>query len=363
MAVTTNRTIRFGLIGCGVNGTRQHSRLLQEIPGAALVAVCDNVEEKAKKLGELRGVPYYTNMREMLQRDDIDAVTVSLPSGLHADAAIACAEAGKHALVEKPMDVTLAKADRMIAAFRQAGRKLSIISQHRFDPATVQLKQWIDEGKLGNIIIGTAAINWFRTQEYYDGGAWRGTWEYDGGGALMNQSIHTIDLLQYLCGPVESVFAHCVTMGHERIEVEDAAVATVKFRNGAIGTIVGTTCAYPGVGSRLEVFGQFGTAIIERGKLVYSAFREDGERNEDIKSKIYVRSEADYRSEDGGAAQPDAIEMSAHRKQIEDMIAAVRDDREPFITGEEGRRPLEIILAVYRSAETGLPVSLPLATG
>ncbi|MCC2686245.1 MAG: oxidoreductase [Paenibacillaceae bacterium] len=352
------RKIRFGLIGCGVNGTKQHSRLLADMPDAELVAVCDNVESKAKKLGELRGVPYYTDHRELLKRDDIDVVTISLPSGLHAEYAIACAEAGKHAIVEKPMDITLEKADRLISTFRKAGLKLTVISQHRFDPATVQVKKDIAAGKFGRLILGTAAINWYRSQAYYDSGDWRGTWAFDGGGALMNQSIHTIDLLQYFFGKVDSIYAHCVTMGHQ-IEVEDAAVATVRFESGAIGTIVGTTCAYPGVGSRLEIFGEKGTAIIERGGLAFSAFREEGETDEQTKQKTYRRSAANY-DEDGGASQPDAIEMSAHRLQIEDMIAAIREDRDPLVTGEEGRLPLEIILAIYCSAKTGQPVKLPL---
>lgn len=356
MAVTP---VRFGLIGCGVNGTKQHAVILQDMPGAVLVAVCDESEEKARQLGELCGVPYYTRVEDLLAREDIEAVTVSVPSGLHAKIAIAAAHAGKHAIVEKPIEVTLERADRMIAAFRENGRKLSIISQHRFDDAAIQVKRDLDEGKFGKLVLGTAAVNWYRSQEYYDSGRWRGTWSLDGGGALMNQSIHTIDLLQWFFGPVDRVYAHCITAAHERIEVEDAAVATVSFRSGAIGTIVGTTCAYPGIGSRLEIVGANGTAVIERGKLVFRAFRDEAEPQGDR----YAYSALSREKAEGGAGKEKEKPLTAHRRQVEDMIAAIRDDREPLVNGEEGRRPLEIILAVYESARTGLPVSLPPASG
>ncbi|MFD0677427.1 MULTISPECIES: Gfo/Idh/MocA family protein [unclassified Paenibacillus] len=342
--------IRFGLIGCGINGLRQHAELLSEIPGVQLVAVCDEVEEKAKAAAAQYQTDYYTHYEDMLNRSDIDVITISLPSGLHADVAVACAKAGKHALVEKPMDITLVNADRMIAAFRSAGKKLSIISQHRFDPAIVWVKEKLAAGKFGRLILGTAAVNWYRTQEYYDSGEWRGTWALDGGGALMNQSIHTIDLLQHLFGPVEEIHAYTDLLGHERIEVEDVAVATLRFRSGAIGTIVGTTCAYPGLKTRLEIFGKNGTAIIEKDKLVYSSFRDEAEA---------VSSE-DAGGETEGASKPEAISVKAHRLQIEDMADAVRNDRDPAITGEEGRKALEIILAIYRSAQEGKPIKLPL---
>ncbi len=352
------KKLRFAIIGCGVIG-KHHAQILSEIPDAELAAVADEAADRAKSLAEKYGIDYYTDYKEMLARDDIDIVNVCTPSGMHADNAIDIAKAGKHAIVEKPMDIVLEKADRMIAAFREAGKKLTVISQHRFDPATVQVKKDLEAGKFGKLILGTAAINWYRSQAYYDSGDWRGTWALDGGGVLMNQSIHTIDLLQYFMGPVESIYAHCATLGHERIEVEDVAVATLKFRNGALGTIVGTTCAYPGLTTRLEIFGENGSAVIDADKLVFHQFKEESDED-----NLYgVKKKAGGPAGEGegtGAADPAAISANSHRLQFEDMIAAVREDREPLVNGEEGRPPLEIILAIYQSARTGQPVKLPL---
>jgi predicted dehydrogenase len=348
------KPLRFGVIGCGVIG-KLHIHLINEIPDAELAAVSDSVPERAKQFGEAHGVDSYEDYREMLKRDDIDVVTVCTPSGMHGDQAIACAEAGKHCIVEKPMDITLEKADKMIAAFRRAGKKLTVISQHRFDPATVKVKKDLEAGKFGKLILGTAAINWYRTQGYYDSGDWRGTWALDGGGVLMNQSIHTIDLLQYFMGPVDTIYAHCATLGHERIEVEDVAVATVKFKSGALGTIVGTTCAYPGLSARIELFGEKGTAIIDADKLVFNQYKDAADEG-----GFYGAEKKDASGDSDGSADPGAIGVNSHRLQIEDMIAAIREDREPMIPGEAGRPPLEIILAIYKSSQTGQPVKLPL---
>lgn len=355
---TQNKELRFALIGCGsISAT--HAEQIQAIPNARLVAVADIEEDRAKTLASKYNTDFYTDYQEMLQRDDIDIVNLLTPSGMHADMAIDAAKAGKHIITEKPMDISMDKAKAMIKAARDVGVKLSVISQHRFDTATIQVKKEVDAGNFGSMILGECAVNWYRTQEYYDSGEWRGTWALDGGGALMNQSIHTIDLLQYLMGPVESVYARTATLAHERMEVEDVAVATVSFKNGALGTIVGTTSAFPGLSCRLEVFGTKGSAVIENDRLTHHF-----QKTQDSKGEWYGGGKVENLAKTGltdsgtGASDPTAIFGGAHRIQIEDMMQAVIEDREPLVNGEEGLKPLEIILAIYESARTGKSVTL-----
>ncbi|UOF89490.1 Gfo/Idh/MocA family oxidoreductase [Fodinisporobacter ferrooxydans] len=346
----------FAIVGAGVIG-KAHAATLQHIEQAKLVAVCDVIPDRAREIAKTYHCDWYTDLQEMLVNPAIDIVNVCTPSGMHGRHAIAAARAGKHVIAEKPMDVTLDMAHEMIEECKKANVKLAVISQHRFDPATVQVKQEIENGRFGKLLMGTGAINWYRSQAYYDSGDWRGTWELDGGGALMNQGIHTIDVLQYLMGPVASVYAHCETLGHERIEVEDAAVATVRFRNGAIGTIVGTTCAYPGLTTRIEVFGKDGSAVIDNDALVHAVFRDEAGEVGNYGGKVAAEKS---KKDETGAADPAAISHKGHLAQIQDMIDALDENREPQVNGEEAIRPLEIILAIYESARTGELVKLPL---
>ncbi len=339
--------IRFALVGCGVIAP-VHARSIDELPDAKLVAVCDILPEKARRLAEFYPSDVYTDYCEMVRRDDIDVVVVLTPSGLHAEVGIAAAEAGKHVIVEKPMDVTLAKADALIAACQRAGVKLTSISQHRFDPPVVALKQAIADGHLGQLNFGGSHTKWYRSQEYYDSGSWRGTWALDGGGALINQSIHYVDLLQHMMGPVEELHAYCSGRAHERIEVEDIAVASVKFRSGAIGLLEGSTAAYPGFCARLDIYGTHGSVIIENDQIVEWQMRDQMPCPVQPEPTGFI----------GGTSSKDIWHLS-HKRQIADMIAAIREDREPFVNGAEGRKPLEIVLAVYESARTGKPVRLP----
>lgn len=338
------KEIGFGIVGCGVIAPT-HAKALQQIEGAKLVAACDIVPEKAEAFAKEYGCDAYTDLTEMLKREDLDAVCVTTPSGLHAEIGIQVAKAGKHVMVEKPIDVTLEKADALIRAAREAGVKLGVISQHRFDDAMIKLKKAVDEGKLGQLNFGGSHTKWYRSQEYYDSGDWRGTWELDGGGAIMNQSVHYVDLLQYIMGPVEEIFAYCATRDHVRIEVEDIAVATVKFRSGALGIIEGNTAAYPGFYTRLDIYGSDGSVIIQADQIVEWKLR--GEENAD--------TGAAKEAEGAASAQ---IGHSSHQRQLEDFVAAIREDREPLVNGEEGRKPLEIIIALYESARTGKPVKL-----
>jgi len=335
------RPLRFGIVGCGVIGPT-HAHCIQELPGAELTAVCDIVPERAGRLAQQYGCEAYTDTASMLQRPDLDIVCVCTPSGLHAEMGIAAARLGKHVIVEKPIDVSLAKADALITACREVGVKLCTISQHRFDPAVVELKSAIDSGKLGRLVFAGAYTQWYRAQAYYDSGDWRGTWEIEGGGALINQSIHYIDLMQYLAGPVESLQGYTACLAHKKIAVEDTAVAAVRFRSGALGVIEGMTSAYPGFCARLEIFGTQGGVVIEDDRVKEWRLR-DGEG---------YSGSLEAGSSIAGSSSLD-IWHHGHRSQIADMLEAVRSDRLPLVDGNEGRKPLEIVLAVYAAARSG----------
>jgi len=309
--------------------------------------VCDILPEKALALAKAYPSEMYTDAAEMLRSTDIDVVLVLTPSGLHAEIGIEAARVGKHVLVEKPMDISLANADALLEAGKAAGVKLGVISQHRFDPAVAALKNAADAGRLGQLNFGAAHTKWYRSQEYYDSGDWRGTWAMDGGGALMNQSIHYVDLLQYIVGPVEEISAYTATRAHARIEVEDLAVAAVKFRSGALGLLEGSTSAYPGYCARLDVYGSEGSVIIENEQIIAWNFRSGETCPVAPHATGFI----------GGTSSKD-IWHHAHRAQTADFIAAVREDRTPMVDGAEGRKALEIVLGVYESARTRKPVCL-----
>ena len=274
MTTLTSAPIRFAIIGCGTIAPT-HAGAIRAIEqatggsGATLIAVCDPVAERAASLAETFRIPkVYREEAHILADPDIDAICLCTPSGLHMTQAIQAMKAGKHVLSEKPMDVSVDACNRAITVADATGKTLAIVSQHRFDPATRVVKDAIDSGILGKIVLASAAVPWFRTQAYYDSGDWRGTWGMDGGGATMNQGVHTVDVLLYLAGDVSTVSAfYSVAAAHERIEVEDVAAASLRFENGAIGTLYATTAAYDGYPARIEIFGTEGTAIIEGDQL------------------------------------------------------------------------------------------------
>lgn len=332
----------------GLGRGRAHIAALLRAEGAELLAVCDKNKEVAESIAAQHGCDAYTELDDLLKREDIDLVHVCTPSGLHTDMLLRIAEAGKHAITEKPLDITLARIDKAIEAFAARGLQLGCIFQVRLAPAIQEMKKAIDAGRLGKLVLGNAHVKWFRTQEYYDqNGGWRGTWEWDGGGSLMNQAVHTIDLLQWMMGPVESVVGHTQVRAH-RIETEDLGAAIVKFANGAVGTIVGTTAAYPGFGTNLEIFGSDGGFTMKDSLL--TSWKVRGER--------MAEEEADMLNRFGyGKAAPPA---DTTFEQIQDMVEAVRHNRPPLITGREGRDAVEIVLAIYESARTGKEIRLPL---
>jgi UDP-N-acetyl-2-amino-2-deoxyglucuronate dehydrogenase len=345
----------FAIVGTGLISTT-HYEQISAIEGAKVIAVYSRNEEKAKTLAEKAGADWYTDYQEMLKRKEIDIVSIITPSGTHADMAIEAARAGKHVIVEKPMDISLEKAQQMIDACREHHVKLSVISQHRFDASTVRIKEDIDSGHFGKMVLGQASVNWYRPQSYFDTSKWRGTMEMDGGGVLINQAIHTIDIFQYFMGEVESVYAHTAILAHEGIEVEDVAVATVKFKNCGLGTIVATTAAYPGLSAHLEIIGTNGTAVIENDQLMKHYLRNPVNETEAFNlASVQNHYGGDN---DHASVNPAALDGESHRLQFIDMINAIQEDREPHVNGEEGLKPLKIILAIYESARTGQPVLL-----
>jgi UDP-N-acetyl-2-amino-2-deoxyglucuronate dehydrogenase len=342
----------FGIIGCGMIA-HFHARAIADIQGAELVACYNRTADKAETLAAQYGGVAYTSLEEMLKHPGLDVVTICTPSGAHEQPCVAAAAAGKHVIVEKPLEVTLDKCDRMIEACDRAGVQLATIFPSRFHQSSQLMKQAVDQGRFGRLALGDAFVKWYRTQEYYDSGAWRGTWELDGGGALMNQAIHSVDLLLWLMGPVEEVSAHTATLAHERIEVEDVATASLRFANGALGVIEATTAGYPGSLKKIELTGSKGTAILEEEDIIKWEFAESYAEDERLRSEMLGKTKTG-----GGAADPAAIGHHAHTALFRDFLEAVDLGRSPAIDGREGRRSVELILAIYESARLGRPVKL-----
>ncbi|MCU0962288.1 MAG: Gfo/Idh/MocA family oxidoreductase [Pirellulaceae bacterium] len=347
-------TIGFGLIGCGMIANF-HARAIQDLRGAAVVACYDTIAASADRLAQAVGCRAYHDLAAMLADPRVDVVTVGTPSGAHLEPALAAAEAGKHVIVEKPLEITLERCDRLIEACAQAGVVLSTIFPSRFHQSAQLLKQAVDAGRFGLLTVGDAYVKWYRTQQYYDSGAWRGTWKLDGGGALMNQAIHSVDLLAWLMGPVQDVSARWATLAHERIEVEDVAVATLRFANGALGVIEATTAAYPGALKRIELHGTEGSAVLQEEDITTWSFARRRRGDDAVLEKLAGKTKTG-----GGAADPAAIGHHGHTAQFRDVLRAIKTGGKPLIDGHEGRRSVEIILAIYKAAETGRTVTLPL---
>ncbi len=350
--------VGFGIVGCG-NIAPIHAESIRDIPGARLVAVSDVVEQNARSLAERYSAEAYTDFQRLLERDDIQAVSLCVPSGMRAEMAEACAAAGKHILCEKPLEITTERVDRILRAASEHGVKLGCIFQYRFAEGPALVRKAVDEGRFGRMVLGDAYIKWYRSEEYYRSGKWRGTRRLDGGGALMNQGIHQIDLLLWFMGPVKEVVAKTAAVAHEGLEVEDLACALLTFENGAMGVIEGSTACWPGHPARVELHGSQGSAVIEDGALQFWRFREETPEDERIRTAL-----AGVSATGSGAADPLAnLKSEGHRRQIEDFVQAILEDRSPAISGDEGRRAVELIQAIYRSAETGQAVSLSPASG
>jgi len=343
----------FGIIGLGLIADF-HAKAIQAISGSkgTLVACCSRSQEKAKVFADKYNCRGYADLRSFLAHPGLDIVSICSPSGAHLDTAVAAAEAGKHVIVEKPLEITPERCDRIIEACDRAKVSLGGIFQSRFSEVAGLVKSTLEQGRFGTLVLGDAYVKWFRSQEYYDGG-WHGTRALDGGGALINQSIHAIDLLQWFMGPVESVQAYTGTIGHERIEVEDNGVAALRFRNGAFGVIEGSTAVYPGFLKRIEISGTKGSMVLEEETLKTWEFAESAPGDEEIRKKHGAGAESG-----GGASDPAAISFQGHRRQFEEFTTALDEGRPPLVDGPEAKKAVEIIQAIYTSAKKSKPVQL-----
>jgi UDP-N-acetyl-2-amino-2-deoxyglucuronate dehydrogenase len=352
-----NKPLRFGILGCGAIGPT-HAGAIRQL-GLPITAVADPVSSRAQDLAarfDVRSV--YSTVDRLVADPDVDVVCVCTPSGMHADHAVAAMNAGKHVIVEKPMEISLHACDRIIDTQARTARLLTVISQHRFDQATQLARKLITDGRLGSLVLATADVKWFRTQSYYDSGDWRGTWHLDGGGALMNQGVHTVDLLQWLVGGVASVRALTRTRAHTRIEVEDVAALLLEFNNGAVGTLTATTAAFDGYPVRIEIFGTEGSILLE-GDAVKRILLKDGTTFDAASAASHA-----LRVAQGGTAsvKDEALDRptaafgaqwgDAHRAQIQDFVNAIHSRSSPLIDAHAGREPVRIILDAYASARS-----------
>ena len=338
--------MKIGIVGGG-NISDTHARAARAIPGVEVVAFYGRNRERTSKLAAQYGGAVYDDFDRFLSHRPMDVVAIGSPSGLHAEQGIAAARRGLHVLTEKPIDVNTAKADALIAAADAAGVKLGVFFQDRLHPAIVEIKRMITEGALGTPVMISGRVKWHRPPEYYAASRWRGTLALDGGGALINQAIHTVDLLLWFFGPVARVHGATATRVH-KIEAEDTAAAVLEFSNGAIGTIEATTSVYPGYARRVEVTGAEGTLVLEHDRLVSVELRSAPARASTAQGGDTTQS----------AVTAVVSDASAHQRVIEDFIKAIETNTTPSCDGREGRKSVALVQAIYESARTDKPVAL-----
>jgi predicted dehydrogenase len=363
---TADDRVRLALIGAGVIG-KVHGTVLSRLRDRIdLVAVVDVNLDRAQALCDEHGGKAFASFEDALRAVDFDVVTVCTPTGRHAELAIPALDAGKHVIIEKPAETTVERTDQIIAAQERAGTLVTVISQHRFDPATEVAVDAIRRGELGRLTSGIASIDWWRGQTYYDSGDWRGTWELDGGGALMNQGVHTVDLLVATMGRPVEVFAYTGTLAHQRIEVEDVAVGVVRFESGALGVLHATTAAYPGLSARVQVHGDRGSVVIDNDHLTFIHLTTDdggaaeiayGDPNQAI-NQIANYPEASGAAASAAGSDPGALNIDAHTRQYENFLDALAGHDQVRVDLHTNREAIAIITGVYESARTGRPVTL-----
>lgn len=351
MGTAKNDVLGWGLIGSG-GISSAHAKAIQQVEGVKLVACCDVIVERAESRAREFGdadTAVYADLEKLLADPNVDVVSICTPSGMHAENGIMAAQAGKHILSEKPLDVTLEKIDAFNAAAEEHGVKLAGVFQRRTFPSTHKVREAVRSGKLGKLVLGDAYQKWYRSHEYYASGDWRATWELDGGGALMNQGVHMIDLLLHLMGDVRRLNARCRTLVRN-LAVEDTAVASLEFVHGALGVIEGTTSVTPGMGSKIEISGDQGSIVLEGDTI--STWDVPGE-------------EVDTEEVEDSSLSSDplaGLSETGHVRHVSDLADAIRNDREPEIPGRETRRAVEVIKAIYLSSRRGgATVELPLS--
>ena len=341
-------TIHVGLIGGG-NITETHARATRAVPGVSVAAIHGTNADKVDRLCREYGGRAYQDFSTFLAHRPMDMVMIGSPSGLHATQGIAAAQRGLHVLTEKPIDVTTKRADALIEAAKQSGVKLGVIFQDRMKPDIQKVKQWIDQGLLGKPLLADARVKWYRPPEYYADSKWRGNLALDGGGALMNQGVHTVDLLLWLLGDVVRIQARTATALHA-IEAEDTSVAILEFAGGALCTLQATTAAYPGYPRRLEITGSRGTVILEHDRII-AANLENTPTAATISTAL-ADLMASAKDENQSASSATVSDFRGHQAVLEDFLAAIRQNRAPACDGLEGRRSLALIETIYRAAKT-----------
>ena len=351
--IRENPRFHVGLVGGG-NISDTHARAARAVEGVHVAAVYGHNTDRAARLADRAGAVAYADLDRFLDHKPMDFVAIGSPSGLHAEQALAAISRGLHVIVEKPLDISTARIDTLIAAADRAGVKVGVFFQDRLKPDVLRMKEMVDSGRLGTPILASGRIKWHRPDEYFAGSRWRGTWALDGGGALMNQGIHTIDVLSWIFGRVARVSAFAATRVHP-IEVEDTLTATLQFENGALGVVEASTCAYPGYPRRVELTGRSGTLILEGDSLVAMDLG-DGQlptANSQLPTNPTpnIKLPMSAQSATVGDAAP-------HQRMIEDFVKAIETNGTPACDAREGRRSVEIVEAIYKSAREGIPVNL-----
>lgn len=328
-----------------------HARAIAAMEDGELHSFYGRRADAVEALVTEHGGKGYTDLDAFLSDPELEIVTIATPSGAHLEPALAAAKAGKHVICEKPLEITPERIDMMIAACDEAGVTLSGIFNRRFSPAMDQFKAAIEEGRFGTLTLCDAYVKWWRSQEYYDSGAWRGTWALDGGGALMNQSIHLVDQLLYLAGDVASVSASTACLAHEGIEVEDTAVAILDFKSGARGVIQGSTACWSSTGhpAEVQICGDRGSVFLTDEKFRVWDFAEPAPQDELVRSELMLGAVG----KGLGANDPKAINFDGHQRNFEDVVRAIRGGRAPRVDGREARRAVALICAIYESAKKG----------
>jgi predicted dehydrogenase len=345
----------FAIVGCGMIA-RFHANALKEIPQARVAALVSRTRGNAEGLLSETGIPtcpVFETVEESLRAPGVDAVIITTPSGAHREPALLAAAAGKHVVVEKPLEITGPRCQEIIDACDRAKVRLCTIFPSRFGDANGALKSAVEAGKFGRLTLGETTCKWWRGQKYYDEGGWKGTQALDGGGALMNQAIHNVDLLLWMMGPAAAVSGFTAMLAHERIEVEDTAVAVIRFRSGALGVIQATTSVHPGYPKTIAIHGDRGSAVIKQDDVIRWDFNPETEEDRAVKVRFAAKVGAT-----GGAADPKAISHEGHRRQLADFVAAVRENRSPRVDGREGRKSVDLICAIYESNRTGSVVKV-----
>jgi UDP-N-acetyl-2-amino-2-deoxyglucuronate dehydrogenase len=364
LAPRIRAALRVAIVGCGIIGLN-HARAILKHPELTITALVDAVPAAATALADQLASEYgadrpaeFVSLADAVRGAGIDIVVVCTPSGLHVALAEEALAAGKHVVIEKPLDVSLPRAREILELSRRAeqdGLVVSVISQHRFDPASRVVADAAHSGGFGRLTSGIASVAWWRSQDYYDSGQWRGTWELDGGGAVMNQGVHTVDLLVWFLGTPVEVDARTALLAHERVEIEDVAVATIRFASGALAVLHATTAAYPGLSVRLQVHGDRGSAIIDDDQLEYfHAAGSGGTADAGGNRAAEVVPPSELRGGDRGPEQF----VVGHLRQYEDIVDAIRKQRAPGVTVADAFLSLAVVRAVYLSATLGRPVLL-----